>query len=94
MARNYGNLTGRKSTSTERLFYSPAFVVGFGDHRAERPFRYPDHARGPGLHLRSAQLAYERGRQFSAWLGPRRDVTNLTALKDSLAAAHRAGDIT
>ncbi len=88
------NVIGPKGTTTERLFYAPAFIIGFGDHRAERPFRYPERARGPNSHLRSAQLAYERGRQFSAWIGPRRDVMDLASLKASLAAAHRDGIIT
>lgn len=92
MIPNSGNLTGRMSASTERLFYSPAFVIGFGDGRADKPFRYPD-AKGPNTHLRSSHLAYERGRQFGVlWRG--RSIANLTEMKEALADFHRRQIIT
>ncbi len=90
--RNYGNLTGRISASTERLFYSPAFVIGFRDGRNDLPFSYPS-AKGPNPHLRSAQLAYERGRQFGVlWRG--KSVVDLSAMKGALAEMHRQKIIT
>lgn len=62
------NLQANKTTSTEKLFYSPAFIIGFGDRCAGRVFRYPNKAKGPGRGEKSRQLAYERGRQYAAFL--------------------------
>lgn len=81
-----GNLTEPRGASTERLFYSPSFVLGFGDARAARPFRYPDRA-GPNPHKRSGQIAYERGRQFAILWGDR-PVTDLSAMLAALADFH------
>jgi hypothetical protein len=81
------NIVSPKGATTERLFYSTAFVVGFGDASAGRPFRYPIDARGPNPGLRSAQIAYERGRQFAVlWAG--RSVTDLGAMKAALQTYH------
>lgn len=81
------NILQPRGISTEKLFYSPAFVLGFRDARAGNPFRYPDGAPGPKPHIRSAQLAYERGRQFGALWGSR-PVTNLSKMKKALARFH------
>jgi hypothetical protein len=80
------NLRSSRSTSTEKLFYAPAFVIGFGDGRHDRPFRYPD-ARGPGQTRKSAELAYERGRQFGV-LWRDKPMTNLAQMKAALARLH------
>ena len=78
--------------STDVLFYSPAFVLGFRDQRAGNKFSYPENAKGPNNHYRSAQIAYERGRQFSVLWG-RRPVSNLTAMKLELDLLHIRGQI-
>ena len=92
MIANSGNLTAKCSASTDRLFYSPAFVLGFRAGRMGNAFRYPD-AKGPNPHLRSAQLAYERGRQFGAlWRG--KSSTNPTEMKAALEDLHRRRIIT
>ncbi|CAA2142762.1 hypothetical protein [Hyphomicrobium sp. ghe19] len=81
------NASRPMSTTTDALFYSPAFVIGFGDGYAGKRFIYPEGKRGPNPHLRSAQLAYERGRQFGVlWRG--RSVADLTAMKAALQAFH------
>lgn len=57
------------STPIEKLFFSAAFRRGVEDYRHNLPFKYPEFCCGPNPSVKSAQLAYETGRQFAAWLG-------------------------
>jgi hypothetical protein len=85
------NLIDPVGAGTGRLFHSPAFVIGFADGRSGRPFVYPA-ARGPNAHLRSGQIAYERGRQFAAlWQG--RPVADLSEMQRALVRFHAVGAI-
>lgn len=87
------NFSRPMATTTDRLFYSQAFVIGFRDGRGGKRFVYPKGASGPNPHLRSAELAYERGRQFAVlWAG--RSVADLGAMKAALQAYHNEGLIT
>ena len=86
------NLRADRTTSTDRLFHSPAFVVGFGDVLAGRPFRYPGVA-GAERTEKSARLDYERGRQFGV-MWRRRPVFGLSAMKRYLQKLRNDGSIT
>lgn len=65
------NLVPVRSVGSDRLFHSRAFVMGYSDCRWGRKFREVKEGLGPGKTIRSAQLAYERGRQFSVVWGDR-----------------------
>lgn len=80
------NITKPRGHGTDALFHSPAFIMGFGDYRAGRAFKYPE-ARGPHGGRRSSEIAYERGRQFGAlWAGK---PVAIKAMLEGLERAHR-----
>lgn len=80
------NVIKPRGHGTDALFYSSAFVRGFSDGGAGSPFRCLQGAAGPNSGSRSAEMAYERGRQFAVlWSG--RPVSNLTRMIEALAQA-------
>lgn len=85
---NAGNLTNPRWHGTDALLQSPAFICGFGDAKAGRPFLYPVKCRGPNNSRRSAEIAYERGRHFAAlWHGP----IDIPAMRKELDRLRSAG---
>jgi len=65
------NFVATRTIGSDRLFHSRAFILGFGDKAHGRGWRDVEAGMGPSKTLRSAQLAYERGRQFNIIWGSR-----------------------
>lgn len=91
MARIDGNLLKPRGHSSNELFYCSAFIKGFSDQQAGRKFSYPPHG-GPNPTARSAEIAYERGRHFSAIWG-QRSIWNKSKMIEELERLHREGVI-
>ncbi|WP_020591435.1 hypothetical protein [Kiloniella laminariae] len=88
-----GNSKGFIVTSVDKLYRSPAFQQGYEDYRRGLPFRYPQKCKGPNPGQKSAEQAYETGRQFAAWLGPNFYRSNLVCLRSQFSEAVRSKSI-
>ncbi|WP_162938176.1 hypothetical protein [Kiloniella sp. EL199] len=81
------------TTSVDKLYRSEAFQQGYEDYRRGLPFDYPKRCKGPNPSLKSAELAYETGRQFAAWLGPNFYRSNLICLRSKFSEAIKSRSI-
>ncbi|WP_085907517.1 hypothetical protein [Kiloniella majae] len=81
------------TTSVDKLYRSDAFQQGYEDYRRGLPFDYPRRCKGPNPSLKSAELAYETGRQFAAWLGPNFYRSNLICLRSKFSEAVKSKSI-
>lgn len=88
-----GNSKGFIVTSVDQLFRSDAFQKGYEDYRCGLPFQYPQKCKGPNPGQKSAEQAYETGRQFAAWLGPNFYHSNLISLRTKFSEAVRSKSI-
>ncbi len=81
------------TTSVDRLYRSEAFQQGYEDYRRGLPFDYPKRCKGPNPSRKSAELAYETGRQFAAWLGPNFYRSDLICLRSKFSEAIQSRSI-
>ncbi|MFD2205813.1 hypothetical protein [Kiloniella antarctica] len=88
-----GNSKGFIVTSVDQLYRSEAFQRGYEDYRRGLPFCYPKKCKGPNPGQKSAEQAYETGRQFAAWLGPNFYRSNLICLRSEFSEAVRSKSI-
>ena len=81
-------------TSLDSLYNSAAFRKGFEDYRSNRPFHYPAFLPGPTPTIKSAQIAYETGRQFAARLRAEEgEPASLVSLRRRFSGAFDGGQI-